>query len=145
MSQAEIISITSRRNALRFGLGATVAGLVTPAIAAPNGDAALLDLCHELDAGTGRLQRHDLAAAARRETIGEDELYDLLDEWNASIERIISVPARTTGGIRAKAGALGNALMLRVCVNTGEGFEEQAEDYERLAMSLVRDLMAAPA
>jgi hypothetical protein len=53
-------------------------------------------------------------------------------------------PSHSAAGVRAKAGALGDALLHAVGVRPDD-FEDQAEDYEALAMSLVRDLVPVPA
>jgi hypothetical protein len=72
--------------------------------------------------------------------MNEGEVDYVLGRANNAIELIAATPAITTAGIRAKAAALGHALMQAVAVRPDLGFEEQAEDYELLAMSLVRDL-----
>jgi hypothetical protein len=149
MPTADIISITTRRNALRLGAAATVAGLITPAIAAPNGDAELLDLCHHLSADSFRLRQHDAACAGAfasdpRMAMDDGETDSVLDSWYDTLDQIIAIPAATGVGIRAKATALGHALMQCAFVDTDLSVDEQGENYERLAMSLVRDLAAVP-
>ena len=109
--------------------------------APPDPDARLLELCRQLDADSRELRRHELLCAAGAPTLADDgEVYDVLRRAHGTIELIAAIPATTAAGIRAKAGALGHALMQAVDVATGLTFEEQAEDYELLAMSLVRDL-----
>ena len=143
MPQAEIISITTRRNALRIGTAATIAGLGNPLIAQPAAlgpDTELLKLCGAFDADSLALRRHDDASHA----LSDIELYPLLDRWCVTIDRITAIPARSLIGIRAKATALGHALMQQVAVNIATIFEDQASGYELLAMSLARDLAAMP-
>jgi hypothetical protein len=102
-------------------------------------DAALIDLCRQFDDDTHALQRFD-ALATLNGTYDEDELNDLSERWHGALHEITTIPAHTTAGIRAKAVALGQALMQCAFIDTEVGVDEQGEDYERLAMSLVRDL-----
>lgn len=113
-----------------------------PSVPAPRPatpDAALIDLCRQFDEDTRALQRYD-ALAMLNETRDEDELDDLSERWHDALHEITAIPASTTVGIRAKAVALGQALMQCAFIDTEVSADEQGEDYERLAMSLVRDL-----
>jgi hypothetical protein len=143
MPPAEVAYTTTRRKSLRLCAVSVIAGLLKPASAEPvaRRDAKLLSLCHHFDAVALALRHHDDATAE----LEDDDLLPLLDGFADTIAQIIAMPASTGGGIRAKAGALYHALMQRVAVDVDESFEDQAEDYERLAMSLTRDLTAVPA
>jgi hypothetical protein len=132
--------VTSRRQALGLS-SAAYAAKIFPAAAPPAPDAELLDLCRQLDADSQDLRHHDLLCATHAPTLmNEDEVVDVLWRAHDAIELIAATPATTTAGIRAKATALRQALMQAVGVATGLTFEEQAEDYELLAMSLARDI-----
>jgi hypothetical protein len=116
-----------------------------PSAVAASPDDVLLDLCRQFDTDTRELERNDALTVAQcaidpRLSLDDDALDPLLDRWHDTLNEIIALPARTATGLRAKGGALGNALVQKVAVETGVSFEEQAEDYERLAMSLARDL-----
>jgi hypothetical protein len=86
------------------------------------------------------LQRYDAADAAGFTQADQDQADVLMFRVRDTIGEISAIPATTQGGIHAKAGALGHALTQGVLVDLTLSFEEQAEDYELLAMSLVRDL-----
>lgn len=141
MPTAEIISITTRRNALRLSVAATIAGLLAPTSI---GDVRLLDLCRQFDADTLALQGYDARALAgeRDAPMDQNELNLLLDQWHDGLDEIITLSATTMTGIRAKACALGHALTQCAFVDTDVSVDEQGENYELLAMSLVRDLAA---
>lgn len=144
MSQAETISSTTRRNALRFGLGATVAGLITPAIAAPSADAELHALCRQFDDDSRAAQRYETMDLTGWTQADQDQTDILLFRVNATPAAIAAIQAITPAGIQAKAAALKHALQQGVVVWTKKSFEEQAKGHELLAMSLVRDLAAVP-
>jgi hypothetical protein len=108
---------------------------------APGRDAVLLDLCNQLDADTQALQRYEaLPLTPDWQQSDQDSIDVVSDRWHVALAEITVLPALTTAGIRAKAGALGHALRQAIAVEVGLTFEQQAEDYEKLAMSLVRDL-----
>lgn len=133
---------------LSLGCASYLDSLPAPAIATapqPGADAALLNLCRQMDADTRELQRNDRPTPAQCEadptlSRNDDALVPRLTRWNETVGQIIVIPARTMAGIRAKAGALGHALLLKAFIDTKLSPEEQGEDYEQLAMSLVRDL-----
>lgn len=141
---AEIISITTRRSALRFGLGATVAGLITPAIAAPSADTKLLDLCRRFDDDSRTVQHYEAMGLTGWTDADQEQADAVMWRLHYAIEAIGNIPATTRAGIQAKAVALGHALRQGIIVDLGLSFNEQAEDYARLAMSLVRDMAAVP-
>ncbi len=124
--------------------------LATPAIAVPvDADAALLDLCRQFDADTRKLFRNDRlteaeCAADPTLSIGDDDLNALLDGWGETLKQITALPATTGPGIRAKGCALGHAMMQCVFAEIDANIDEQGQEYEKLAMSLVRDLAAVP-
>lgn len=149
MPTAEIISITTRRNALRLSAAATVTGLLAPVIAiaapiGPHADAGLLDMCRQFDVDSRAVRDYDARALAgdRTAPMDQNELDLLLEQWDDGLDEIISLSATTMAGIRAKATALGHALMQCAFVDTDMSVDEQGENYELLAMSLVRDLAA---
>jgi transketolase N-terminal domain/subunit len=51
-----------------------------------------------------------------------DSMCVFSDPWQVALAEITAMPALTTAGIRAKAGALGHALMLGVVLGTGGKF-----------------------
>jgi hypothetical protein len=135
----------SRRQALGLGAAAYFAAIPSPSVKVPsNPDAALIDLCRQLDADTLVLQGYDARALAGDRTEDQDELDLLLGQWHVGLDEIISLSATTMTGIRAKATALGHALMQCAFVDTDMSVDEQGENYARLAMSLVRDLVGVP-
>jgi len=148
MPQAEIINTTSRRKMLRFGGVAALAGLLAPGIAgsvAFSPDTALLDLCRQFDAEGRELQQNDLLAIAQSGPLfTQDDLELRLERWDQKLDQITALPARTMAGIHAKSAALGLALIQKAFFDTDVGIDEQGQDYEQLAMSLVRDLAAVP-
>jgi hypothetical protein len=111
----------------------------------PIRDWALLDLCRQFERDSRELTRNDAltwedVAADPTLSLADDALVPLLDRWQDTMDQIIHIPARTATGIQAKARALGHALDQKVAVDINLRFEDQAKDYELLAMSLVRDL-----
>jgi hypothetical protein len=68
----------------------------------------------------------------------------LLDRWHDMLSQVTALPAGTSAGLRAKAGALRLALIQKVKTESHRSFEEQAEDFELLAMSLALDLATVP-
>jgi hypothetical protein len=131
--------------ALGLGAAAYLAAIPRPSAKVPsNPDAALIDLCRLFDDDTRALQRFDALAKLSGSDDDEDALNDLLDQWHDTLDQIIAMPAAMGAGIRAKATALGNALMQCAFIDTNVSVDEQGENYARLAMSLVRDLAAVP-
>lgn len=143
---AEIISITTRRNALRLGAAATVVGLLAPviAIAAPSADAELHALCRQFDDDSRAVQHYETMDLTGWTQADQDQTDILLLRVNATPAAIAAIQAITPAGIQAKAAALKHALQQSVIVWTKQSFEEQAKGHELLAMSLVRDLAAVP-
>jgi len=70
----------------------------------------------------------------------QDQADALMFRVRDTIIGLSAIPAMTQGGIHAKARALGHALKQGVHTDLDLTFDEQAEDYELLAMSLVRDM-----
>jgi hypothetical protein len=140
--QARLLSFApSRRQALGLGAAACIAKISRPPTAAPpDPDAELLDLCRQLDDDSRALQHYEAMDLVGWTQADQDQADVLMFRVHDTIEAISTVPATTRAGIHAKADALGHALKQAVAVETGLTFEEQAEDYELLAMSLVRDL-----
>ena len=69
------------------------------------------------------------------------------DDWWATAERIEATPARTAGGLRAKAEAMRLVLLRLVCCHPGDTIEYIAESEmeDRMAWSLARDILAGAA
>jgi hypothetical protein len=144
MPKASMMPTTSRRQTLQFSSMAATVSLLTPALAVaatPGPDADLLGLCRQLEDDTHALRSYEALTLALWKPTDQAEVEVLLGHWHGTIDQIIPLPARTAAGIRTKAAALGHALMQKVAVSTGLSFDQQAEDYELLAMSLVRDLV----
>ena len=108
-------------------------------------DAALLDLCRQFDIDDRALQQHDWLCAHRHAPLLDDSAFSaLLDRWHDILSKVTALPAGTSAGLRAKAGALRLALIQEVKTESHRSFEEQAEDFELLAMSLALDLATVP-
>jgi hypothetical protein len=126
---------------------AAVTGLLAPviAIATPGADAELLDLCRLLDDDSRTLQHNETMDITGWTQADQDEADDLMWRLHDTIEARAAIPATTLAGIQAKAVATGHALKQGIIVDLTLSFDEQAEDYTRLAMSLVRDLVGGHA
>jgi hypothetical protein len=103
-------------------------------------DAKLLALCRQFDTDTRALDRYNALAAIGELPPALDQSY--LDRvsvcWHDTLDQIIPLPATTMVGLFAKARALGHAL--RLASDCDGDVDGQGENYDRLAMSLVRDL-----
>jgi hypothetical protein len=147
VSQAEIISITTRRNALRLG-AATVATIITPAFAAPRPSsitklhAALVAACREQDrvGATG----DSLPPGITAESLAYSDRMDVAcDAWWKVAKQLPHAPARTPAELRLKADALRIVLEQTVCVDIGQTIDdlpECGEIEDVLAWSLARDI-----
>lgn len=146
MPQATIISLTTRRNALRLGVAATVTGLLpaVAVIATPTGpDAELIAQCGETT--KLRAAMNAVAEAMMGLSFAEaEELQDDLDSTTCAycdaVGEIATLPAVSPAGIRAKAAILRNDIeeMVGIC-----GGEVMGDASHKLAWSLACDLAAA--
>lgn len=147
MPTAEIISLTTRRNALRLGVAATVTGFL-PAVAVivtPTGpDSDLFARCAE----TTRL-RAAMNAVVEAMTglpfAEADALQSDLDNATSAYfdaaEQIASVPAVSRAGILAKAVILRESIEEEIGLCGGEVMGDRQH---KLAWSLACDLAAVP-
>jgi len=131
---------TSRRQ--MFGSGAAL--LLLSATAAGSAKAAeidggLLAACRSLSRLYTEIQRIDAADDDTPES--EAEVYATVDAWWAELNRIIDTPAFTPDGIRAKARATRIALEYLATPMLDQTVEADGRDHERLAWSLVADLL----
>jgi hypothetical protein len=142
MPTAEIISTTSRRNALRLGVAATVSSLAAPviaiAIASPtDADAELIRLCGRLVVNRAR------TGAAFEAITDEDERAEIMDplneEWFELSEALSELERpRTLEGARAMA----LAAMAEIPRDL-EGNIEYGELHVLLSMGCVDFILAA--
>jgi hypothetical protein len=146
MSQAEIISITTRRALLRAAVNVPVVGFL-PSLAAPSAittlHAELVAACREQDrvAATGDALPPGITA--------ESEAYnDHMDvacgAWWDIANQLPNAPARTPAELRLKVDALRIVLEQCVCVEIGQTIDDIAEVGEIenvLAWSLARDVL----
>jgi hypothetical protein len=76
-----------------------------------------------------------------RSKINEKQMGLINDRWSDLLEAITAQPAVTFGGMQAKAGVLRVALEIEVAPFNDETVEEDGDDHDKLAISLVRDLL----
>ena len=135
MPKAEIISITTRRNALCVRGTTTVAEL----------HGALVTACREQERVSA------IGDALPQDTSPESEEYKIYsalmdaagDAWWAAARQLPDAPARTPADLRLKADALRIVLEQCVCVEIGQTIDDIADAGEIehvLAWSLARDV-----
>lgn len=140
MPTAEIISITTRRNALRLGAAATVTGLLAPviAIATPGADAELIRLCDRL------VMVRRLENAAYDENPEDEETQDILTEpLNAEWHQIADRLAKLDGPRAPEAArAMALAAMAEIPFDR-DGTIDGADLHIVLALGCVKYILAA--
>jgi hypothetical protein len=146
VSQAEIISITTRRNAM-FGLAAAVTGLVAPALAvaaSTDPDAELIIQCDYVTKLRGEMNAV-VDAMIGLSSVEADEFQDDLDRtsfaYSEAVELVAALPAVSPAGVRAKAVILRESIEEEVGLCGGE---VMGDTQHKLAWSLVCDLTALP-
>jgi hypothetical protein len=134
-------ALASRRSAMLGGLGAVLAGLIVPALAAEtNLDAELIAACQQYLAAMDE-------EAAMPNVIYKDGSSDALAEqaqvdaivlqMNTALDYAADAPALTRDGIRAKA-----ALIHRMLPVDADAFELGPESPQiRLVVSLAADIL----
>ncbi len=132
--------MTTRRNLIAVVTGAAVtAGMMPPTTAAQAAglDGELLVACARLSALYAQIQRID----ADDDDTPESEVNGIVDAWWNGLNAIIDMPARTPEGIQAKAGATRIALEYLATPMLDQTVEADGRGHERLAWSLVNDML----
>ncbi len=130
--------MSTRRSFMAFTASTVAAAAAGPAKAVEI-DGELLAACRSLSRLYSEIQRIDAADDDTPES--EAEVYATVDAWWAELNRIIDTPAFTPDGIRAKAGATRIALEYLATPMLDETVEVDGRGHERLAWSLVNDML----
>lgn len=147
MPTAEIISITTRRNALRLSAAATVAGLLAPviAIAAPNGsDAELITKCSEATRRRGAMNAvvdAMMGLSFQESQEFQPDLDRTTTAYGDAVDVVATLPAVSPAGVRAKAACLRESIEEEIGICGGDCMGDRQHV---LAWSLLRDMAAAP-
>ena len=107
--------------------------------AATSPDAELIAVANEMEQGERLIDRYN----ADPESLTEEALAEVMTRTGKLGVRLMGMRAVTAEGLRAKAGAVRWTMVNAVAVEPGSTVESLGCFHERLAWSLVNDMVAA--